>query len=251
MTQVEALATTVGNLVVTPQTTAVSVSFTTTTAVRAQLQIGTTSGTYPNKFTVESVAGTSHLLSGYGLTAATTYHYILQFYDAFGNVLDTTSDATFATTATAAAGPSGQSSLNGPPAGGGISVNTVASASVGASATSTITQDANTVATRGTAGVTFSGGKLTVQQAGFYMIFASLQLAADLSGSEASYIRLLLGGSQNVGSGLVFKLGTGSSGTSAYLGNLAAGTTIEVQVVNGVATATTVSSGSIAVGGVA
>jgi len=251
MTQVQALATSVTNLVVTPSMGGVSVSFNTATAVRAQLQIGTNGTTYPNKFSIESVAATAHLLSGYGLSPATTYHYILQFYDAFGNALDATTDATFATSAAPSAAPASQSMVNGPPAGGGISVNTVAAAPVGASGTATIAQDSATVAARGNQGVTFTSGKLTVQQAGFYMIFASLQFAADLSTGEASVVRLLLGGSQSVGSGLVFKLGSGSSGQSAYMGNLGAGTTIEAQVVNGVATATTVTSGSIAVAGVA
>lgn len=245
------LATTVTNLVVIPQMNGVSVSFTTGTAVRAQLQIGTTSGTYPSKFTINSVPRTAHQASGYGLSANTTYHYVLQFFDPSGNALDATTDATFTTLATPTPAPSGQSMVNGPPAGGAISVNTAAAAAVAGSATSTIAQDSATVAQRGTQGVTFSAGKLTVQQTGFYTVFTSIQLAADLSAGEASYIRLLLGGSQNVGSGLVFKLGTGSSGQSSYLGNLTAGQTIEVQVVNGTATATTVSSGSIAVAGVA
>jgi hypothetical protein len=245
------LATTVSNLVVIPQTNGVTMGYTTNTAVRAQLQIGTTSGTYPNKFTIESVPRTAHQCSGYGLSPATTYHYILQFIDQFGNLLDATADATFATLAAVAPAPTGQHSFSGPPAGGAISVNTLAAAAVAGTATSTIGQDPATVFARGTLGVTFAGGKLTVQQAGFYTVFTSIQLAADLSAGEASYIRLLLSGTTNVGSGLVFKLGTGSSGQSSYLGNLSAGATIEVQVVNGTATATTVSSGSIAVAGVA
>lgn len=251
MTQVGALATTVTNLVVIPQTGGVSMSFNTTTAVRTQLQIGTASGTYPNKFTIGSVPRTVHQISGYGLLPNTLYHYIIQFLDQFGNALDATADATFTTLTTPTPAPAGQSMVNGPPAGGAISVNTLAAAAVAGSATSTIGADPATVTAKGTQGVTMVGGKLTVQQAGFYTVFTSIQLAADLSGAEASYIRLLLGGTQNVGSGLVFKLGTGSSGQSAYLGYLAAGTTIEVQVVNGTATATTVTSGSIAVGGVA
>jgi hypothetical protein len=249
VTQVESLATTVTNLVVTPQTGGASLSFTTGTAVRAQLQVGTTSGTYGTKFGVESVVGTVHLLYAYGLQPATTYHYILQFYDQFSNLLDATADATFTTLAAPAAAPSGQSSINGPPAGGGASVNTLASAAVGASATSTIGQDGTTLATHGTAGVTFTGGKLTVQKTGFYMLFASIQTAADIS-SGPSQVRLLLGGTQNVGTGQMFHLGSGSSGSSAFLGQLSAGTTIDVQVVNGSATATTVASGSVAVGGV-
>lgn len=99
MTQVEALATTVSNLVVTPQMGGVSVSFNTNVAVRAQLQIGTNGTTYPTKFTIESQLSVVHLLSGGGLAAGTLYHYILQFYDAFGNLLDATADATFTTLA--------------------------------------------------------------------------------------------------------------------------------------------------------
>lgn len=250
MTQVESLATTVTGLVVTPSMGGVAMSFTTGTTVRAQLQIGTTSGTYPQKFTIESAARTVHQLSGYGLSAGTTYHYVIQFYDHNANLLDATTDATFATSATPAPSPASQSLVNGPPAGGAISVNTAAAASVGGSATSTIAQDANTVSTHGASGVTMAGGKLTVNQAGFYAIFASIQTAAVITASP-SYVRLLLGGAQNVGSGAMFALGAGSSGNSSYLGNLAAGTTIEVQVVNGTATATTVSTGSIAVAGIA
>ena len=117
MTQVGSLATTVSGLVATPQMGGVSVSFTTTTAVRAQLQIGTVSGTYPNKFTVESHVGTAHLLSGYGLSPATVYHYILQFSDQFGNALDATADATFTTLAVPAGG-SAPGTIIGPLIGG-------------------------------------------------------------------------------------------------------------------------------------
>ena len=126
MTQVESLATTVSGLVATPQVGGVSVAFTTTTAVRAQLQIGTASGTYPNKFTVESHVGTAHLLSGYGLTPATTYHYILQFFDQFGTALDATADATFATLA-APVGGAAPGTIIGPLIGG----NGVPAASLG------------------------------------------------------------------------------------------------------------------------
>lgn len=104
MTQVEALATSISNLVVTPSTGGVSVSFNTNNAVRAQLQIGTASGTYGSKFTIESAVGVVHLLSGYGLSPNTTYHYILQFYDAFMNTLDATTDATFTTAAAPTSG---------------------------------------------------------------------------------------------------------------------------------------------------
>jgi hypothetical protein len=248
--EVQALATTVTNLVVIPQTNGVSMSYNTGTAVRAQLQIGTTSGTYPNKFGIESVTRSVHQCSGYGLAPSTTYHYILQFFDHDANLLDATADATFSTLATAASTPTGQSMVNGPPAGGGSSVNILASAAITASATTTPGQDPNTFATHGTQGVTFVGGKLTIQQTGFYIVFASVQLAADISAAEASAVRLLLGGSTNVGTGLIFKYSTGSSGESLFVGQIAAGQTIEVQVVNGTATATTVSSGSIAAAGV-
>jgi hypothetical protein len=115
MTQPAQLATTVSNLVVTPQVSAVSVTCTTTTAaVRGQLQIGTASGTYTT-FTSgrESVPATTHSLVGYGLAAATLYHYIIQWYDGFGNALDATADATF-TTLTAPVGGSGAGSIIGP-----------------------------------------------------------------------------------------------------------------------------------------
>jgi hypothetical protein len=247
--EVQALATTVTGLTVIPQTSGVTMSFTTTTAVRTQLQIGTTSGTYPNKYTIESVPRTAHQVSAAPLAANTVYHYILQFMDQFGNLLDATADATFTTLTAVVPVASGQHSVNGPPAGGAISVNILAAAAVAGSATSTPGQDTTTVVARGTQGVTMAAGKLTVQQTGFYSVYASLQFAADLSTGEASYVRLLIGGSSNVGSGLVFKLGTGSSGVSYFIGQLSAGATIEVQVVNGTATATTVSSGSIAVGG--
>jgi len=249
--EVTQLATTVSNLVVTPSINGVSMSYTTNIAVRAQLQIGPSSGTYSSKFGIESVARTAHVCSGYGLTAATTYHYILAFFDHNGVALDQTSDATFTTAATPAAAPTSQGMVNGPPAGGGISVNTAASAPVAGSANSTIAQDANTVASKGGSGVAMVAGKLTVQQTGFYMVFASIQTAAVIDGSNNSYVNLILGGSQMVGTNRMFPLAPGSSGTSAYLGSLSAGTTIEVRVVNGTATATTVSSGSIAVGGVA
>jgi hypothetical protein len=101
----QAAATAISNLVVTPQTTAVSVAFTSNNAVRARLQIGPSSGTYTT-FTggLESVAGTAHLLQGYGLAAGTLYHYIVSFFDAFGNALDATTDATFTTSAAPAGG---------------------------------------------------------------------------------------------------------------------------------------------------
>ena len=109
--------TTVSGLVVTPSLNGVSVGFTTGTTVRAQLQIGTASGTYPNKFTLEAVARTTHQLSGYGLTPATTYHYILQFYDHNGTLLDATADATF-TTATAPTAGAAPGAIIGPLLGG-------------------------------------------------------------------------------------------------------------------------------------
>jgi hypothetical protein len=250
--EVQALATTVTNLVVTPQVNGVNITCNTSVTVRGQLQIGTASGTYTTfKGPIATqLRAQSHSFDGYGLAANTTYHYILQWYDGANNLLDATADATFTTLAPPAALPASQSMVNGPPAGGGSSVNILASAAITASATTTPGQDPNTFATHGTAGVTFVGGKLTVQQTGFYLIFASLQFAADISTGEASAVRLLLGGSQNVGTGLIFKYSTGSSGESTYVGNLTAGQTIEVQVVNGVATATTVTSGSIAVGGI-
>jgi hypothetical protein len=117
MTQPAQLATTVANLVVIPQTSAVSVSFNTTTAVRTQLQIGTASGTYGLKFTLESVPRTVHALSGYGLAPGTVYHYILVFADQFGNALDATTDATF-TTLTAPVGGAAPGTIIGPLIGG-------------------------------------------------------------------------------------------------------------------------------------
>lgn len=97
--EVQALATTVTNLVVSPSVGGVSITYTTNTAVRGQLQIGTASGTYPNKFTLEAVARINHQCSGYNLAANTTYHYVLQFYDQSGTILDATADATFTTLA--------------------------------------------------------------------------------------------------------------------------------------------------------
>jgi hypothetical protein len=126
MTQVGTLTTTVTGLVVTPQVSAVALAYTTTTAVRAQLQIGTASGTYPNKFTVEAVPRTVHLCQGFGLTAGTLYHYILQFFDGFGNALDATADATF-TTLTAPVGGAAPGTIIGPLIGG----NGVPAASLG------------------------------------------------------------------------------------------------------------------------
>lgn len=110
----QAFSTAITNLNVIPQTNGVSLSFNTGTAVCAQLQIGTASGTYTQKFTVESVPRTVHQMSGYGLQPNTTYHYILQFYDGVGNLLDATTDATFVTLAAPAAG-SGQGVLLGLP----------------------------------------------------------------------------------------------------------------------------------------
>jgi hypothetical protein len=84
--------------------------------------------------------------------------------------------------------------------------------------------------------------------AGFYTIFASIQTAAAITPAE---VRVFLSGTTGVGTGTMFALAPGSSGESSFIGNLSAGATIEVQVINGSATATTVSSGSIAVAGVA
>lgn len=128
--QVSQLATTVTNLTVIPQTNGVSMSFTTGTAVRTQLQIGTASGTYPNKYTIESVPRTAHQLSAGGLLANTVYHYILQFMDGFGNLLDATADATF-TTLTAPAGGSGPGVIIGTPGQSLIGGNGVPPASLG------------------------------------------------------------------------------------------------------------------------
>jgi hypothetical protein len=126
MPQVEQLATTVSSLVVTPSTGGVSISYTTNVTVRGQLQIGTTSGTYPNKFTLEAVSRTVHQCSGYGLNPGTLYHYVLQFYDHTGTVLDATADATFTTTA-APAGGAAPGAIIGPLIGG----NGVPAASLG------------------------------------------------------------------------------------------------------------------------
>jgi hypothetical protein len=117
MTQVDTLATSVTNLVATPQMLGVSVGFNTGNAVRAQLQIGTASGTYGSKFSIESVVGVTHLLSGYGLSPSTQYHYVLQFYDAFMNALDVTADATF-TTLAAPTGGAAPGTIIGPLIGG-------------------------------------------------------------------------------------------------------------------------------------
>lgn len=117
MTQVGALATTVTNLSVIPQMGGVSMSFTTTTAVRTQLQIGTASGTYPNKYTMGSVPRTAHQVSAGGLAPNTLYHYIIQFFDQFGNALDATADATF-TTLAAPAGGAAPGTIIGPLIGG-------------------------------------------------------------------------------------------------------------------------------------
>jgi hypothetical protein len=113
MTQPVQLATTVTGLSVIPQMNGVSMSFGTTTAVRAQLQVGTVSGTYGTKYSIESVPRTTHQHSGAGLLPNTVYHYILQFMDQFGNALDATADATF-TTLAAPAGGSGAGAIIGP-----------------------------------------------------------------------------------------------------------------------------------------
>jgi hypothetical protein len=126
MTQVQSLATTVTGLTVIPQTGGVSMSFTTTTAVRTQLQIGTSSGTYPNKYTIGSVPRTVHQLSAGGLLPNTLYHYIVQFLDQFGNALDATTDATF-TTLAAPVGGAAAGAIIGPLIGG----NGVPAASLG------------------------------------------------------------------------------------------------------------------------
>jgi hypothetical protein len=125
MTAPSQLATTVSGLNVIPQVTGVSVAFNTATAVAAQLQIGTVSGTYGSKFTIESVPRTVHQLYGYGLAANTVYHYILQFYDGVGNLLDATADATFTTLATSASGAA-PGAIIGPLLGGtGVPANTM------------------------------------------------------------------------------------------------------------------------------
>jgi hypothetical protein len=100
------LATTVTNLVVTPQTNGVTVTFTTNTPVRGRLMIGTASGTYTTYTSPygSAVIGTNHLLYGANLVAATLYHYIVQFYDQNGATLDATVDATFTTLAAPAGG---------------------------------------------------------------------------------------------------------------------------------------------------
>ncbi len=121
-----AAPTTVSNLVVTPQVTAVSVSCTTNNAVRARLSIGPSSGTYTT-FTgpIESVAGTNHLLQGYGLAAGTLYHYILSFFDAFGAALDATTDATFTTAAAPTGGAAPGAIIGGLLGGTGVPANTM------------------------------------------------------------------------------------------------------------------------------
>src|SRR5262252_1069866 len=253
--QVGALATTVTNLVVTPQTNGVAVACTTSTPVRARLQIGLASGSYTT-FTSDygsAVISTQHLLYGWGLQPNTLYHYIIQWYDQNGVALDATADATFTTLATPAPPTiAGGHSVNGPPAGSAVTVNPVSAAAVAASATTTIGQDATTFASRGFPGIAMVGGRLTVQVAGFYSIFAAMQITADISTGGLSYVQILLGGATVVGVGQVFHLGAGSRGVGIYVGNLAAGTTIDVQVVNGTATATTIATGSsISSGGIA
>src|SRR5215469_86199 len=106
MTEVAALATTVTNLVVTPQRSGVSVSCTTNTPVRGRLMIGTASGTYTTYTSPygSAVIGIQHLLYGANLAAATLYHYIIQWYDQNGLALDATADATFTTLAAPAGG---------------------------------------------------------------------------------------------------------------------------------------------------
>jgi hypothetical protein len=99
-------ATTVSSLVVTPQMTGVNVAFNTSVAVRAQLQIGTASGTYTTfigPITTQPRAS-GHNLYGYNLANNTLYHYIIQFYDTTGTALDATADATFTTLAAPATG---------------------------------------------------------------------------------------------------------------------------------------------------
>ena len=99
-------ATTVSNLVVTPQVTGVSITCTTNTPVRGRLMIGTASGTYTTYTSPygSAVIGTQHLLYGANLAAATLYHYIIQWYDQNGATLDATADATFTTLAAPAGG---------------------------------------------------------------------------------------------------------------------------------------------------
>lgn len=241
----------VTDLVVTPSAGGVSLSYLTDVAVRGQLQIGTASGDYPMLFTLETAPVTSHSASGYGLTPGTAYHYVIQFYDHLGTAVEATDDATFTTaTATPGSGSEQLSTVNGPPAGSACSINT-ANGDVEAGGDTTIGQDASTLASRGGEGVAFSGSALTVLVDGFYMVFASIQTEDAIDAGGASYVRLLLGGDQNVGTGRMFPLAPGSSGSSAFMGYLEAGTSIEVQVANGSETATKVSSGSIAVGGVA
>lgn len=104
--QVNPLATTVSNLVVTPQVTGVSIACTTNTPVRGRLMVGPSSGTYTTLTTGygSAVIGTSHLYFGAPLAPATTYHYIIQWYDQNGVALDATADATFTTLAAPAGG---------------------------------------------------------------------------------------------------------------------------------------------------
>jgi hypothetical protein len=120
-------ATTVSNLVVTPQLTGVNLAFSTGTTVRAQVQIGTASGTYTTfvgPITTQPRAS-GHQLYGYNLANATLYHYIIQFYDAAGALLDATADATF-TTLTAPAVGSVPGRIIGPLLGGtGVPANTM------------------------------------------------------------------------------------------------------------------------------
>lgn len=103
--QVTTFATTVTSLVVNPQMTGVNMSFNTSVAVRCQLQVGASSGTYPTKGPITTqVKASNHTLTMGGLTANTLYHYIVQFYDGAGNALDATADATFTTLAAPAGG---------------------------------------------------------------------------------------------------------------------------------------------------
>jgi hypothetical protein len=115
---VEPLVTTVTNLVVTPQTTAVMITCTTSAAVSGRLQIGTALGTYTTFTsgydTMQPL--TYHTLYGYGLAPATLYHYIIQWYDQNLNALDATADATFTTLAIPAAYAGGGMMLGGSPA---------------------------------------------------------------------------------------------------------------------------------------
>jgi len=127
MTQVGSLATTVSNLVVTPQTNGVVVTFTTNTPVRARLMIGTASGTYTTFTSTfgSAVIGLQHLLQGYGLAAATTYHYIVQFYDQLGNALDATTDATFTTLTAPTGGAAPGAIIGGLLGGNGVPANSM------------------------------------------------------------------------------------------------------------------------------